>query len=147
VELVTTMIVLGILAAFAIPKFDGRHGFSARGFSDQLLSLLQEARRTAVAQRRTVCVADNGTGISVSKSKFAASGACDQDLAHPTSSGNYVLPIPSGVTLGGFPAGNTLRFDPLGRLSPTATVQLNITADEGNFSLSIEGETGYVHYY
>jgi len=146
VELVTTMIVLGILAAFAIPRFDGRHGFSARGFSDQLLSLLQEARRTAVAQRRTVCVADGGAEISVTKSKFADSAACDQALAHPTSSGNYVLPIPNGVTLAGFPADSTLRFDPLGRLSPTATVPLNITSDEGNFSLTIEGETGYVHY-
>lgn len=147
VELITTMIVLGILAAFAIPKFDGRHGFSARGFSDQLLSLLQEARRTAVAQRRIVCVAANGAEISVSKSQFAASGGvCNQPLTNPNSSGNYVLPIPVGIMLAGFPDKVPLQFDPLGRLSPTTTVQLNITSAEGNFSLSIEGETGYVHY-
>lgn len=140
VELITTMIVLAILAAFAIPKFNGSHGFESRGFSDQLRSLIQEGRRTAVAQRRLVCVNVGGGAVSVRKATLAG-GACDTNLLNPNSNGPYQLPIPVGINL----IGGGLNFDPLGRLSPTTAVDLTISGAEGNFSLRVEGETGYVH--
>lgn len=139
-ELVVVMIVLGILAAYAAPRFTGRHGFEGRGFSDQLQVLLQDARRTAVAQRRQVCVVVAGAAVSVSKSAFSGD-ACNTSLAHPNASGDYILAIPDGVVL----APMQLNFDPLGRLSPTTSVTVNVSGQEGGFTLTVEGESGYVH--
>lgn len=138
-ELVVVMIVLGILAAYAAPRFAG-HGFEGRGFSDQLQVLLQDARRTAVAQRRQVCVVVAGATVSVSKSAFSGD-ACTTSLVHPNASGAYILAIPDGVVL----APMQLNFDPLGRLSPTTSVTVNVSGQEGGFTLTVEGESGYVH--
>lgn len=141
-ELVVVMIVLGILAAYALPRFAGRHGFESRGFSDQLLSLIQDARRTAVAQRRLVCVTRTAANVVVTKASLNGAANCNVPLLNPNGNGNYLLPIPSGITV----TGNALTFDPLGRLSPTNNVTLTINGGEdGSFSWTVEGETGYVH--
>jgi len=141
-ELIVVMIILGILAAYVLPKFSGKHGFESRGFSDQLLSLIQDARRTAVAQRRLVCVTHTAANVVVTKASLNGDANCGVALQNPNGGGNYLLPIPSGVTL----TGNALTFDPLGRLSPTNSVTLNINGGaDGSFSWTVEGETGYVH--
>ena len=41
VELIVTMIVVGILAVAVIPRFADRSGFDARGFHDGVLSVLR----------------------------------------------------------------------------------------------------------
>lgn len=55
VELIVTMIVVGILAVAVIPRFADQSGFDARGFRDGTLSVLRYAQKSAVAQRRQVC--------------------------------------------------------------------------------------------
>ncbi|GBG02347.1 MSHA biogenesis protein MshC [Azospira sp. I13] len=142
VELITTMILLGILAAYAIPRFGGRHGFESRGFADQMLTVLQDARRTAIAQHRWVCVEANGANVAVTRAAKAADTSCTVSLTNPNANGNYVLPVPSAVAAYTIPL--TVSFDPLGRRSGTAVFPIN--GVEGNFSLTIEAETGYVHY-
>jgi len=142
VELITTMILLSILAAYAIPRFSGRHGFESRGFADQMLTVLQDARRTAIAQHRWVCVEANGTNVTVSRTTTAAATTCTVALQNPNENGNYILPVPNSVAAYATPL--TVSFDPLGRRSGTAVFPIN--GVEGNFSLTIEAETGYVHY-
>ena len=56
VELITVMILVGILAFAIVPVFNNRT-FDERGFSDAVRSALQHARHVAVASRRHVCVA------------------------------------------------------------------------------------------
>ena len=53
VELVTTLIVVGILAAFAVPRFVGRTGFESRGFYDQAQGIVRYAQKIAIAQRQS----------------------------------------------------------------------------------------------
>ena len=57
VELIAVMVVVGILAVAALPRFFDRNVFEARGFLDETRALLRYAQKTAVSQRRTVCVA------------------------------------------------------------------------------------------
>jgi len=52
VELVVTMIILGILAAIVVPRFSGQTGFEARGFRDETLVALRYAQKSAIAARR-----------------------------------------------------------------------------------------------
>jgi len=141
-ELIVTMIILGILAAYAVPRFSGRHGFESRGFADQMLTVLQDARRTAIAQHRWVCVEANGANVTVSRAAKASDTTCTISLPNPNANGNYELPVPSSVAP--YSPTRVISFDPLGRHSGTTAFPIN--GLEGNFSLTIEGETGYVHY-
>lgn len=142
VELIVTIIIMTILAAYAAPKFFGRHGFEGRGFADQLLTVLQDARRTAIAQRRLVCVTASGASVAVSRATSAGAVACDAPLPNPFGSGDYVLPVPTSVTPYDSPL--TVNFDALGR--PSGTLAFPVDSSEGNFRLAIETETGYAHY-
>jgi prepilin-type N-terminal cleavage/methylation domain-containing protein len=50
VELMTTLIVIGILPAFAVARFAGRTGFESRGFYDSAQGVVRYAQKIAIAQ-------------------------------------------------------------------------------------------------
>jgi prepilin-type N-terminal cleavage/methylation domain-containing protein len=56
IELIVVMVIIGILAVAAIPRFFDRQTFDSRGFSDETLAALRYAQKAAIAQRRTVSV-------------------------------------------------------------------------------------------
>ena len=64
VELITIIIILGILAAIAAPRFFDRNVFASRGFHDQVIATLRHAQKTAIAQRSFVCVAFSAVGVT-----------------------------------------------------------------------------------
>jgi MSHA pilin protein MshC len=57
VELIMTMVIVGILAAVVAPRFFDNNVFQSRGFADELQASLRYAQKVAVAQRRVVCMA------------------------------------------------------------------------------------------
>ncbi|MFA5826532.1 MAG: prepilin-type N-terminal cleavage/methylation domain-containing protein, partial [Gallionellaceae bacterium] len=65
VELISVMIIIGIIAAVALPRFFDRGTFDSRGFHEQMISTLRFAQKTAIAQRTTVCVVDTATEIGL----------------------------------------------------------------------------------
>ena len=64
-ELVVVIVIVAILAVFAASRFSSQ-SFNTRGFTDQTLAMLRYAQKTAVSQRRTVCVSISGNVISLS---------------------------------------------------------------------------------
>ena len=103
VELVVMIIIIGVLAVAAMPRFFDRTDFDARGFFDATMSTLRYAQKTAVAQRRTVCVTFSAAGAvpaSVTLRVASAFGAtsCDTDLAGPTGGVPYTVTAPDGVS-------------------------------------------------
>lgn len=56
VELVVTIIIIGILAAAVLPRWSGNSGFEERGFRDQVVAGLRFAQKSAIVARRTVRV-------------------------------------------------------------------------------------------
>ena len=48
IELVVTIVIIGVLAAFAIPRFLGRDTFDSRGFYDKAVAVVRLAQKTAV---------------------------------------------------------------------------------------------------
>lgn len=146
IELITVVILLGILAAYAVARLDVSI-YRERGFHDGLKSALQFARKAAVAKRRQVCVDVAGVGVVdagvvslsiVATTPEAGVAACPAatNLNLPGSNTN-TLTTPSGVTL---TAGSAFYFDALGRASAGGTF-----SSSGPYYITIEQETGYVH--
>ena len=124
IELITIMIIVGILAVVAIPRLGGENVFRERGFRDGLEAMIGHARRSAVAGRHFVCVNVDGVNgqVALARDLNAPEGLaainCGQGLALPAQQGGCganTLCAPTGVTLNNG-AATVLYFDPLGRL-------------------------------
>ena len=73
IELIMVIVILGVLAVFAAPKMFDNSTFTGRGLHDETLALLRYAQKSAIAQRRTVCVSFTGTGASLTVASSAGS--------------------------------------------------------------------------
>src|SRR3989440_11339917 len=114
-ELVLSIVLMGILAAIALPRMMSSKGFASRGFYDEAQAVVRYAQKTAIAWRRPIVVCVAADKISaISNSDCAAPIA----IMHPV---NTTTPLqstaPSGVTLS--PLGS-FSFDGMGRPSAAA---------------------------
>lgn len=140
VELVVTLIIVGILALIALPRWVGGGAFGSRAFYDEAQAVVHYAQKTAIAWRGTpvyVCV----TATTVSARRDNCSGSI---LPHPLTGNPLTTTAPSGVTL--TPA--TFSFDGGGRPNPNAQVTIAITStipDDPARQIVVEAETGYAH--
>lgn len=152
IELVTVMIVIGIMSYFALPRLDMLRGFDEEGYRDKARASLQYARKAAVAQRRYVCAVINAAGDisftveSVEPENAGHSAACPygRQLGLPATDAacggaTNMICHPAGVTL--TPAAS-IQFDPLGRATLGAGTYT--VSGAGNPTITVVGETGHV---
>ncbi len=150
VELVVTILIVGILAAAIGPRFFQIEVFRARGFYDEMLSALHYAQKTAVAQRRSVYVKLDGAGETATAcytSTFPCSGA--DRVSGPYGELPYRVAAAAGVDL---QTDTTLFFDALGRPynaadtvpdSTFTTLTVTIVGGDDTRTITVERETGY----
>ncbi len=130
VELITVMVIIGILAVAVLPRFFTVSDFEDRGSADQVESMLRFAQKTAIAQHRNISVTFS----------TAATPNCTTTLTGVA----LTCQVKSNV------ATKTVIFDALGRPVDAGGVPLtaNDTLTVGGTTIttiSIEAETGYVH--
>ncbi len=135
------MVMLGVLAVFAAPRMFNSDDFYARGFHDETLGLLRYAQKTAIAQRRTVCVALADTGVSLTMdTNTPPDGICDASppvaLPNTPRGGKGLSAKVNGTAVTGF------QFTPLGNTDQLKSVDITI-ANSSN--ITVEASTGYVH--
>lgn len=142
VELVTTIIIVGILAAVVLPKMFDSNAFSERGYIDEVASALRLAQRIAVASQCEVSVTFDAAG-AYNATQRGSLGNCR------TKSGAWTMQVrradgtdvtgtpPSEVTLG--PA-TTIVFDSDGSVNNGNPPVLLV----GPFTLSVNQQTGLV---
>ena len=142
VELIMTMVIIGILAAVAAPRFFGVDVFKSRGFADQVQATLRYAQKEAIAQHRNVCEAMTATTMSLTIANTSGAAiSCGPNLALPT--GGNSVGAPTGITLSVSPVPPpvSFNFDALGR----TPVQQTMTVNGATNTITVEAETGYVH--
>lgn len=103
VELITVIILLGIISVVAIGKFDNK-GFDERGYTDELTSAIRYAQKTAVANNCASKVNISTTKASVlilpkSLSSCTASSLFTRDLPNPITGERYEIALPTGVAI------------------------------------------------
>ncbi|WP_313953720.1 prepilin-type N-terminal cleavage/methylation domain-containing protein [Accumulibacter sp.] len=145
VELVVTLVIIGILAAIAIPRFQDSTAFTQRGFSDQVRATLRYAQKIAIAKRREVCVdflpAGGGAAGRLALTfnpGVLAGGACSSVVNLPGQSAPYVVNVPTGITL---VLSANFRFNGLGEAVPAP---VTLTLSGRALPITVAAGTGYI---
>lgn len=144
VELVVTMVVIGIMAVVALPRLTALGTFDARGAADQVASYLRFAQKSALAQRRNVRV-EVSSDVAVAPRLCIAANAGDACPAACAAS-NLVFPAQFGVghnavTIGG---AASFCFDTLGGTPATQTITFSSDGSVVS-TIRVEAVTGFVH--
>lgn len=147
VELVMVMVLLGILAAYAAPRIFNRSDFDARGLHDVTMAYLRYAQKTAIAQRRQVCVAYTANSLTLTIAAAAGTGACPGAGVLNGPDGKTSLAAPANISYSPVPA--TVAFDALGQpLDSNGAVLVasrTVTVTGSGRTITVEAATGYVH--
>ncbi len=142
VELVTVIVILGILAAIAVPRFADNQVFEERGFYEEVVAALRYGQKIAVGSGCPVQVSIDASGYALAQQTVLAN-RCD-----PGDS-SYAVPVllpdgqaaagspPTGVTLGPIV---TYEFDGLGQTD----LGSDLTVSVGSWSLIVQAQSGYV---
>lgn len=141
VELVVILLIVGILAVVAIPRFADQTTFETVGFYDNSINAVRFAQKVAIGQRQYVRLDLTATTLSACYCTTSACAACGASVVDPSTGAGLSLTAPAGVTLA--PATNFF-FDGLGRSSVGSVLAVTVTGD-GAKTFYVEPETGYVH--
>ena len=146
VELITVMVVLGILSAIALPRMMDNRAFVSAVFRADVVSALRYAQKSAVGHRRLVCATLTATTVTLSIAALNPATTCGTAL--PSPDGAPYQSKDGSVQASGYPAGGLLYFQPVGTItSDGAAATLysgSIAITRQSTPISIQGATGYV---
>ncbi len=142
VELVTVIVILGILAAFAVPRFADHQVFEERGFYEEVVAALRYGQKIAVGSGCPVQISIDASGYALTQQTVLANRCDPGDVS-------YAVPVllPDGqAAAGSTPAGITLgpvvtyQLDGLGQTDLGGN--LNVTV--GALTMTVQAQSGYV---
>ena len=145
VELIAVMLLVGVLAAVALPRLDGVCALRSAGWRDQVRSGLLQAHTLAQGHRRLVCVALATGELRLSQASANPASACDTVLKGLDGDARWAVDS-NAITLTQSPAG-TLYFQPDGRITSdgAGSSAVNVSVGlMGETALLLIGETGHV---
>ncbi|MCH8073268.1 MAG: prepilin-type N-terminal cleavage/methylation domain-containing protein [Proteobacteria bacterium] len=142
IELITVIVILGILAGLAVPRFFDNQVFEERGFYEEVAAALRYGQKIAVGSGCPVQVTIAAGGYEL-KQQAASGNRCDP--ADSTWAVPVMLPdgqaaagsTPAGITLGPVV---TYQLDGLGQTDLGGN--LNVTV--GALSMTVQAQSGYV---
>lgn len=143
IELALIIVILGILASSALPKFFELSGYQQRGFFDDTLNAIRYAQKLAVATGCNVqfSIASNQYTLkrpgASDRSLCSSSTASDftQVVSRPGSGESSYQGSQSGVSI----SNTTLYFNAQGTASTNATITL------ANRQITVVRNTGFVY--
>lgn len=144
IELIMVIVILGVLAVFAAPRLFDNSTFTGRGLHDETMALLRFGQKTAIAQRRTICVSvNNGTSTGITMTMFVANPAPATCAAATAAQAPPLTPpfAPKGGTGLAGPA-SPFQFTPLGSTDQAAAVTITVA---NSTPITVEPGTGYIH--
>lgn len=140
VELVTTLIIVGILAAVTLPRFFDNDAFRERGYTDEVASALRYAQRIAVASQCRVRVTVNAANYSAMQQAACANAGAWNVPVRRLDGNNLTGVAPQGIVLA--PATTTITFDANGDVAANATLTVGtiftINVDTANDMVTVQ---------
>lgn len=142
IELVVVLVILGVLAAFAVPRFFDSTAFLQRGYYEELATALKYSQKHAVASGCPVRVTI-AAGSYQARQQAVQSGTCDlADSTWPTDVQLADGQVLAGTSPGGVVTspGLIVTFDALGRTDLGSDQTINV----GPFALTVLADSGFV---
>lgn len=136
VEMVVTLLIIGILSAVAVPMLGNFFSPSMDASRQSVLAAFRQARFTAYGHRRLVCVSVAGAFLGQVQAAANPAASCTgTTLLSPTGSANFIEGL-TGLTLTSSPSA-TLYFQTDGRVTSdlAGAVATNYT-----ITLAIDGQ-------
>lgn len=142
IELVGTMVIIGLLAIVVLPRFSTTGDFQSVGFRDEVVAALRYGQKTAVSRRRLVCA--NFTTNTVTLAIAAANPAAVCGSA--TVNGPDGQAAFAGTSAALLPAGiGPILFQPSGVVTNAAGVVTDHSIPvSGATPIFVAGATAYV---
>lgn len=140
VELVLVLAILGILAAFAAPRFFAQQPFDERGYADAIAGALRATQKAAIATGCPARLVVDSSGYRARLPAASGNGCNAND-----TSWSVPVPLPDGSAVEGTsratvsPASATFLFSPAGTM-PLSGPNLTV----GVWTISVDPTTGYV---
>ena len=132
IELVVVILLLGILAAVAVPKFFNLDDYQERAAYDEVAGAVRYAQKLAVASGCEVQVDLSGNSYALQQySTDCTTGSFATIVNHPVTSNSF-----TDVTITSAPS--SFIFDAMGRTPNPVTVTV------GGYSFNVIAETGSV---
>jgi MSHA pilin protein MshC len=143
IELVTVIVISGILAAVAGPRFFTQTGFSQRGYAEELGAALRLAQKAAVASDCPAQLTLTASTYAVAQQAvLVAANTCDTTKGWTTP----VIGVDGQAVSGTAPTGITASptgafvFNGAGGLTSSPATSIAIGAD----TITLDATTGYV---
>lgn len=136
VELITTLVIIGVLAAVGLPKFFDSQSFSERGFFDEFINSVRYAQKVAIGSHCEVQVSISSSAYSLNQPSKNNCGNSPTAFPITVSSpaGHFSATAPSGLNI----SGNTFTYDASGAPSLAQTITV------GSRAFKIHNNTGYI---
>jgi MSHA pilin protein MshC len=148
VEMTVVLVVIGILAAVAIPRLVSGDAFSSRSFFDESKSIVRYAQKVAVAQRRLIFVNVAATRVEACYDAGCASRVpspvdpADPLGAHTDSTEARWKLDPGRITMSAV----NFTFNGLGQPSAGAVITFTSNVpDDPARAITVANQTGYVY--
>ena len=136
-ELIAVLLLVGILAATAMPKLQGIASFRDDGWRDQVVAALHYAHKVAISHRRLVCADVGAAGVSLSIASANPANVCNAVL--PGLDGQTLAADSKGGAAAGMSPAGTIYFQPSGRVSTDGA-----GGSAANRTISIAGQADIV---
>jgi len=137
IELVATIVIMGILLAVVAPNFSDTSVFSERGYTDELASALRYGQRVATATQCPVRVTVNAANYDAFQQAGCTSAGAWNVAVRRADRSTLAGSPSNGVVLA--PAATTLIFNADGSVSAAAAFTIG-----ANFAVSVDGVNGAV---
>ncbi|MHB8471489.1 MAG: GspH/FimT family pseudopilin [Gammaproteobacteria bacterium] len=142
IELIIVIVITGILASVAAPRFFERTAFDERGYYEDTLAALRYAQKLAVASGCEVQVTITATSYTLNQhATNCTTGPFTRDVFNPGNPGApYSKTAPASLRM--TPA-QTFIFNGLGKSNAPASITLSGSADTR--TINVVAETGFVY--
>lgn len=149
IELVMILVLIGIIAAVAVPRLGDVTGMKSSSFADKLRADIRYAQNLAMTENQRYRVYVNiapapapaGYAVANDTDGDGTWGEAGEFAADPAGSGNLSITLNAGEYAGITVAPNTfVEFDALGR--PTVGGGTVLTLSPGGATITITAQTG-----
>lgn len=132
------LVVVGVLAAYAVPRFSGSAEMTYTHQADALMRDLRHAQQLAIAWNRPLRFTVTASDYSVA-CVTAGAAPCDvSPVVDPARGGSFQVSAISGIAFGA----TSIDLDTLGR--PNAAAAIAVTGGGQTASVNINAVGGFV---